>query len=235
MKTKHIKIKYEPPHWKEVLNAIEEMRSEKNAPVDIMGCHLCDELDSEENKRFQLLVALVLSSVTRDQISYSAIKSLHRKLAPLSVDSMIETSSETIRECIKEVGFYNNKTEYLKQIAIILKNKYNGDIPKTVEELMELPGVGPKMAYLCMKNAWGKIIGIGVDVHVHRISNRLGWVKTKKPEQTRKELEGWLPREHWGNINKLFVGFGQQICKARNPGCEECKVRQWCAYYLCEM
>jgi len=106
--------------------------------------------------------------------------------------------------------------------------KYGGDIPRNVKELCMLPGVGPKMAYLCMQTAWGKSVGIGVDVHVHRISNRLGWVKTKDPEKTRKTLESWLPKEHWAEINPLFVGLGQTICRARKPLCNECKLKDLC-------
>ena len=87
------------------------------------------------------------------------------------------------------------KAQYLKKTAQILKDKYGGDIPNSVKELCDLPGVGPKMAYLTMTAAWNKCVGIGVDTHVHRISNRLGWTRrtTKEPEQTRKELEDWLP------------------------------------------
>jgi endonuclease-3 len=84
--------------------------------------------------------------------------------------------------------------EYIKKISEILKSQYDGEIPDTVELLCKLPGVGPKMAHLAMKTAWQTITGIGVDTHVHRISNRLGWVKTKQPEDTRKALEAWLPR-----------------------------------------
>jgi len=96
---------------------------------------------------------------------------------------------------------------------------------------VQLPGVGPKMAMLCMQVAWGMSVGIGVDVHVHRISNRLGWVgkkPTKQPEVTRKILESWLPHEYWKPINKLFVGFGQTICTPINPKCAKCQINTLC-------
>jgi len=92
------------------------------------------------------------------------------------------------------VFYEQRKVEYIKKTTIILRDQYNGDVPDTVQDLCKLPGVGPKMAYLVMKCAWNKIQGIGVDTHVHRISNRLKWVKTKEPEQTRVALESWLPR-----------------------------------------
>lgn len=97
---------------------------------------------------------------------------------------------------------------------------------------MALPGVGPKMAYLCMQAAWQKDLGVGVDVHVHRISNRLGWVHTTAPEQTRKALEDWLPQDYWRPLNKLLVGFGQTVCRARDPQCVSlCPVSAYCPFY----
>ena len=107
-------------------------------------------------------------------------------------------------------------------------DKYEGDIPKTLEELCALPGVGPKMAHLAMQCAWGETVGIGVDVHVHRISNRLRWVNTSKktPEHTRVELESWLPESYWRPINQLLVGFGQTICTPLRPRCDECTLSQ---------
>ena len=138
-----------------------------------------------------------------------------------------ETSVEDLKELIHKVGFYSRKAIYIKKTTDILLEKYGGDIPDTIEKLMELPGVGPKMGYLALKVAWNKVDGIGVDVHVHRICNRLHWVHTNTPEQTRVALEAWLPRSYWFEINLLLVGFGQQICKS-SPRCEECKLKNIC-------
>jgi len=127
------------------------------------------------------------------------------------------------------VGFHRKKTIYLKNTAKILHDKYNGDIPSTLEEIEALPGVGPKMARLVMQIAWKKSVGIAVDVHVHRICNRLKWVqKTKRPEQTRMELEEWVPREYWAPLNKLLVGFGQIICTPIKPKCHQCSLHNVC-------
>lgn len=127
---------------------------------------------------------------------------------------------------------FQRKVEYLKKTSLILKEKYNGDIPDTAEKLCELPGVGPKMAHICMQVAWDQISGIGVDTHVHRISNRLGWVKksTKGPEDTRKELEAWLPRDLWAEVNHLLVGFGQTVCMPQRPKCSECLNKDICPF-----
>lgn len=124
--------------------------------------------------------------------------------------------------------------EYIKKTSVILLDKYGGDIPKTIKELCELPGVGPKMGHICMQIAWGEVSGIGVDTHVHRICNRLEWVKkpTKTPEGTRNELEDWLPKSLWSKINYLLVGFGQEICLPRFPKCDECLNKNICPYAL---
>jgi endonuclease-3 len=105
-----------------------------------------------------------------------------------------------------------------------LRDKWDGDIPDTIEGLVSLPGVGPKMAYLTMSAAWGRDEGIGVDVHVHRITNLWGWHKTQQPEQTRAALESWLPKDKWHDINNLLVGFGQTICLPVGRKCGDCKL-----------
>lgn len=122
-----------------------------------------------------------------------------------------------------------SRNRYLKQTAAILKEKFDSDIPKDIQDVLSLPGVGPKMAHLLMQCAWKENSGIGVDTHVHRISNRLGWVgATKTPEDTRMELEDWLPSEHWAEVNHLLVGFGQLLCKPIGPMCAGCPIRAEC-------
>lgn len=117
-----------------------------------------------------------------------------------------------------------NKAKYLQQTSKILVDKYESDIPNNIKELVALPGVGPKMAHICMATAWNQVTGIGVDVHVHRICNRLAWLPkaTKEPEQTRQALEEWLPMHLWSEVNHLLVGFGQTTCTPVKPKCAEC-------------
>ena len=138
------------------------------------------------------------------------------------MESLLVVDPVLLNELITKVGFHNNKTKYIKATAEILKEKFGGDIPDTIEGMVSLPGVGPKMAYLCMSAAWGRDEGIGVDVHVHRITNLWGWHTTKTPEETRAELESWLPREKWHDINHLLVGFGQTWCLPVGRKCFEC-------------
>ena len=137
---------------------------------------------------------------------------------------MLALSPATLNSFINKVGFHNLKTKYIKQTAEILRDKWNSEIPDSVEGLVSLPGVGPKMAYLTMSAAWGRDEGIGVDVHVHRITNLWAWHKTQQPEQTRAALESWLPREKWHDINNLLVGFGQTICLPVGRKCGECSL-----------
>ena len=127
---------------------------------------------------------------------------------------------------INKVGFHNLKTKYIKQTAEILRDKFSSEIPDTIAGLVSLPGVGPKMAYLTLSAAWGRDEGIGVDVHVHRITNLWGWHKTQNPEQTRAALESWLPKDKWHDINNLLVGFGQTICLPVGRKCGDCKLSE---------
>lgn len=190
------KCKWEPTNWKEQFELIKQMRSGMSAPVDSMGCDTLSSIDAviePRTRRYQCLIALMLSSQTKDEITAKAVIELQK--LPLDVDTILKTDEETIAKAIYPAGFYRRKAQYIKKTSQILKDKYNSDIPDNIDELCKLPGVGPKMAYLAMSCAWKKTVGIGVDTHVHRISNRLGWTKkeTKNPEQTRKELEEWMP------------------------------------------
>jgi len=210
-----------PSTWETVHENIVRMRSQIPAAVDTMGCEKCFDTDVDEKVgRFQVLVSLMLSSQTKDQITYATMGELKKR--GLSVQFVNDIEIEELQELLKPVGFYRRKAEYLKKTATILLEQYAGDIPRTFKGLTELPGVGPKMAHLTMKVAWNEVTGIAVDTHVHRICNRLKWVKTKTPEQTRVELEKRLPREHWNDINHLLVGFGQSICLPVKPKCSEC-------------
>jgi endonuclease-3 len=113
-------------------------------------------------------------------------------------------------------------SRYIKRTAEILRDEWNGDIPDSIQGLTSLPGVGPKMAYLCLSVAWNRTEGIGVDVHVHRITNMWGWNKTKNPEETRLALQSWLPHDRWREINSLLVGLGQSVCLPVGRRCGDC-------------
>ncbi|KAF8835780.1 DNA glycosylase [Paxillus ammoniavirescens] len=215
-----------PTKWKEAYDAIKEMRSGIVAPVDTMGCDQAQLKEQDpKNQRFATLVSLMLSSQTKDEVTDAAIGKLRSALGgSLSVEGVLAADDATISEAIAKVGFWRRKTQYIKQTARRLQDDFESDVPKTVDELCSLPGVGPKMAFLALQVAWKLNLGIGVDVHVHRITNRLGWHErpTKNPEQTRLNLQSWLPKDLHGEINHMLVGFGQKICLPVGPKCSEC-------------
>ncbi|RAL14340.1 endonuclease III domain-containing protein [Aspergillus homomorphus CBS 101889] len=240
----------EPPsNWETIYATVKKMREENpTAPVDTMGCaELHWRASSPRDRRFQTLIALMLSSQTKDTVTAVAMQRLHTELgdgtpiaiktepsdednkptepmkdSTLNLENILAVSPERLNELIRTVGFHNNKTKYIKAAALIIRDQYGSDIPSTATELMKLPGVGPKMAFLCMSAAWGKHEGIGVDVHVHRITNLWGWHKTKNPEETRMALESWLPKDKWHEINKLLVGLGQTVCLPVGRRCGDC-------------
>lgn len=230
-------LEVKPPNdWREVYEIVMEMRKlgvAQNAAVDTMGCDkLGQETVDPKTKRYHTLTALMLSSQTKDTTNAVAMNRLYTELpaykegAPigLNLDNILAVDPKLLNELIWVVGFHNNKTKYIKAAAEILRDQWNGDIPDTIEGLMSLPGVGPKMAYLCLSSAWGRTEGIGVDVHVHRITNMWGWHKTKGPEETRLALQAWLPKELWHEINWLLVGFGQTVCLPVGKRCGICEL-----------
>ncbi|XP_037326889.2 endonuclease III-like protein 1 [Pungitius pungitius] len=214
---------WEPPNWEKQWRYVREMRSGRDAPVDNMGAEKCyDSQAPPRVRRFQVLVSLMLSSQTKDQVTAGAMKKL--RAHGCTVENILATDDEALGKLIYPVGFWRTKVKYLKRTSAMLQKDFAGDIPDSVQGLIGLPGIGPKMAHLAMDIAWDQVSGIGVDTHVHRISNRLGWLKkpTKNAEETRKALEEWLPRELWSEINWLLVGFGQQVCLPVNPLCSVC-------------
>ncbi|EUC33229.1 hypothetical protein COCCADRAFT_96578 [Bipolaris zeicola 26-R-13] len=220
-------VKIEPPaNWEEIYALTREMRNENAAPVDTMGCEsLADRSRTPRDQRFQTLIALMLSSQTKDTVTAPVIWGMQERMSGgFNLESVLALEPTELNGFINKVGFHNLKTKYIKQTAEILRDKWNSDIPDTIEGLVSLPGVGPKMAHLTMSAAWGRTEGIGVDVHVHRITNLWGWHKTQQPEQTRAALESWLPKEKWHDINNLLVGFGQTICLPVGRKCGDCKL-----------
>ncbi|KAK0728424.1 DNA glycosylase [Lasiosphaeria miniovina] len=231
-----------PTDWEDMYALVKAMRVSgpaAHAAVDTMGCErLANPAASARDRRFHTLVALMLSSQTKDTVNAEAMARLQAELpaapgvpsaAPgLTLDNMLAVDPVVLNELIGKVGFHNNKTKYLKQAAVILRDQHGSDIPPTVEGLMSLPGVGPKMAHLCMgaENGWDTVTGIGVDVHVHRITNLWGWQDpaTKTPEATRLALEAWLPRDRWKELNWLLVGLGQKVCLPVGRRCGDCEL-----------
>lgn len=226
-----------PSNWEAMYASVKAMRSPGgpagNAAVDTMGCERLAQADaSPRDQRLHTLIALMLSSQTKDTTNAVAMRRLqtelpaHKPGAPpgLNLANLLAVEPEELNRLIWAVGFHNNKTKYIKQAAVMLRDRWDGDIPDSIEGLTSLPGVGPKMAYLCLSAAWDRTEGIGVDVHVHRITNLWGWHATKNPEETRAALQSWLPRDRWREINWLLVGFGQTVCLPVGRRCGECEL-----------
>ncbi|KAJ6630302.1 DNA glycosylase [Mycena sp. CBHHK59/15] len=215
-----------PPRWREVYDTIKAMRSTTVAPVDTMGCHMAQEKETDpRNKRFATLVSLMLSPQTKDQVTDAAVGKLRTALGgSVSLDGVLAADASVIADAVNKVGMWRIKTKHIKLAAEKLRDEFDGDVPQTIEGLLSLPGVGPKIGFLVLQNAWGQNAGIGVDVHVHRITRLLGWHKADTPEDARVSLESWLPKELHREINPLLVGFGQTICPSNAPRCGECKL-----------
>ena len=213
----------EPPEdYNKVYRLVEELRSDRTAPIDVDGCSELGQRDRGDVVfRFQTLIALMLSSQTKDAVVGEAIRLLQRE-GPLDVRSIDDMEHDKLNTIIGKVGFHNNKTKYIKQTVRILLEQYDGDIPPTVQEMIKLPGVGPKMAYIVECVAWNVTSGIGVDTHMHRLFNNLKWVNSKNPEDTREQMEGWLPKERWGNVNLLWVGVGQEVQQQKEKVLKKC-------------
>jgi endonuclease-3 len=179
----------------------------------------------ESNDPFQVLIACLLSLRTRDQTTAQA----SRRLFALAADaaSMLRLPLRRIQTAIYPVGFYRTKSKQIHAICGRLLDQYGGRVPDSIEALLELPGVGRKTANLVVTVGYDKP-GICVDIHVHRISNRWGYVRTKTPAQTEEALRRKLPARYWITYNDLLVPFGQNICQPVSPLCSQCPVAKYC-------
>ena len=176
---------------------------------------------------FQMLVATLLSSRTRDYTTIPIVKQLFAKYP--NPEDFVKMNRKELEKRLYGIGFYKVKTQNVKNLSKIILDKYKGKVPDTFEELVSLPGVGRKTANCILAYSFRKP-AIAVDIHVHRISNRLGWVNTTEPEKTEEALQKLVPRDLWIEINRLFVGHGQTICVPINPKCDLCTIRKFCKY-----
>lgn len=184
--------------------------------------------DSSEGNPFRVLIATVLSQRTRDPVTSLASSRLFSRYPDMK--KLAKADTRFVSRLIRPVGFYKTKARRIKEISKILLDKYGGKVPAKMEELLELPGVGHKTANCVLVYGFGKP-AIPVDTHVHRISNRLGLVQTRTPEETEIELMRITDRRDWLDLNEVFVKFGQTICKPIGPKCPTCILNSNCAYY----
>lgn len=175
---------------------------------------------------FTVLISCLLSLRTQDKTTHAASERLFQMARDPKKMAALPTAS--IEKAIYPVGFYKTKAVNIKEICRILLSQYDGHVPADLDELLKLPGVGRKTANLVVTIGYGKP-GICVDTHVHRITNRWGYVRTKTPEKTEMALREKLPQRYWLIINDLLVAYGQNICKPISPYCSRCRIRRYCA------
>ena len=176
---------------------------------------------------YLVLICCILSLRTNDKITYGASQRM-LKLGKTPKD-FAKLDIETLARAIYPVGFYQNKAKQIIELSREIIEKYDSKTPNSIEELIKFKGVGRKTANLVLAKGYN-IPAICVDVHVHRISNRLGIVKTKKPDETEMELRKILPKKHWIDFNTLLVTHGQNICKPQKPLCEKCSISKFCNF-----
>jgi len=205
-------------NFKEIFHILEEEFENNYMPLD-------DLIEVKENDKFRILIATILSARTKDQVTSIVCRRLFNKVKNFKDLSRLDVSE--IEKLIYPVGFYKTKAKHLKELPKIILKEFNGEIPDNMDKLLKLPGVGRKTANLVLATAFDKD-AICVDTHVHRISNRLGWVKTKNPGETEIVLMEVLPKEYWKDVNYTLVAHGQRVCSPINPYCSRCKIKKYC-------
>jgi endonuclease-3 len=184
--------------------------------------------DVEQGDPFKILIGTILSQRTRDENTTLASERLFAKIK--GPEALAQSDEAEVRQLIRPAGFYNVKARNIIRVAKKLVEEFGGKVPDNLDDLMSLPAVGRKTANCVLVYGFEKP-AIPVDTHVHRISNRLGLVETKTPEQTEAELLKTIPRRYWLELNDSFVRFGQTTCKPIGPKCGSCSLREECKYY----
>ena len=186
------------------------------------------ELHEAETGPFSILIGTILSARTKDESTTKVVKVLFSRYK--TVKALANARVRDVEKIIKSIGFYHVKSRRIIEVAKIIDSQYKGKVPDDLEKLVELPGVGRKTANCVLVYAFDKP-AIPVDIHVHRISNRLGLVSTKDPEETERELMKKIPKKYWVEINDPFVMYGQNICKPVSPMCDVCKIKKSCNFF----
>ncbi len=182
----------------------------------------------EYNSPLQLLISTQLAAQCTDARVNIVAKNLYLKYK--TAQDFARADIKELEEDVKSTGFYRNKAKNIIACCKILVEKYNGDIPDNMEELLELPGVGRKTANLVLHEVYG-VQGIVVDTHAKRLSNRIGLTKNDNPEKIEYDLQKIVPKSRWADFCHQLVFHGRQVCKARKPECDNCEIRQFCNYF----
>ncbi|MCL2211505.1 MAG: endonuclease III [Treponema sp.] len=214
-------------NWNLIFKSLEKWREELGAE-DPSVSTVAENYRRETpvNRPWAVLVSTIISLRTKDEVTLVSSERLLKKAKnPAELAALKE---DQIAKLIYPAGFYHNKAASLKKIACILLEQYNGKVPSSMDELLALPGVGRKTANLVLTEAFD-LEGLCVDIHVHRISNRCGWLKTNNPEETEMTLRKILPKKYWKRINYLLVLYGQKLCRPVSPFCSRCVIKNCCS------
>jgi endonuclease III len=176
---------------------------------------------------YQVLAATIISQRTREEQTTAVSQRVFARYPDIS--SLADADEAELYDLLNGSEYREDKAPRLIETAKILRDRFGGQVPETIEELLTLPGVGRKTANCVLIYAFDKE-ALCVDIHCHRITNRLGWVQTRTPDQTEKALEKVMPRDLWGGSNRLFLQHGREVCYGTLPACGRCPVRQWCVY-----
>lgn len=187
------------------------------------------QLQAEESgDPFKILIGTILSSRTRDENTTKVVKTLFKRFR--NAKELAEGNIEEVKQIVHSIGFYNVKAKRIIEVSQLIVKRFDGKVPNSIEKLLELPGVGRKTAN-CVLVYGFNIPAIPVDIHVHRISNRIGLVNTKTPEKTEIELNNIINKKYWLRLNNIFVMYGQNICLPVAPKCELCELKKMCKFY----
>ncbi|TBR24724.1 MAG: endonuclease III [Candidatus Nitrosotenuis sp.] len=184
--------------------------------------------DAEDGNPFSILIGTILSARTKDENTAKVVKKLFSEYK--TAKDLANAKTRDVEKIIRSIGFYHVKAKRIIDVSKIIESQYNGMVPADLDQLIMLPGVGRKTANCVLVYAFEKP-AIPVDIHVHRISNRLGLVETKTPEETEFALMKKIPKKYWLRVNDTFVMYGQNICKPISPMCNVCRIKKICKYY----
>ena len=213
------------PDWAAIIKSLENWRKKILADPNEEDTAVTTIAEEYSNKPWAILVSTILSLRTKDEVTRVASRRLLEK-AP-DPKRLLSLGAEEVARLAYPAGFYRTKAASLVKISNILLEKYDGQVPADMDALLSLPGVGRKTANLVITEAFG-MYGICVDIHVHRICNRVGWISTLTPEKTESALREKLPKKYWNRINGLLVLYGQNICRPQSPFCSRCVMGSHC-------
>jgi endonuclease-3 len=212
------------PKWDSIFSALEKWRTELEKSSDAEPS-VSTVAEHYRRDPWAVLVSTIISLRTKDEVTLISSQRLLKKAG--NPAELVKMKVSAIEKLIYPAGFYRNKAVSLKRIAAILLEQYNGEVPASMDELLALPGVGRKTANLVLNEAFD-IDAVCVDIHVHRISNRLGLLESKTPDETEMILRQILPKKYWKRINYLLVLYGQRLCRPVSPFCSQCVIKELC-------